>query len=385
MTTTEVRELDTAAAVLDYAREQRRMADRAEANLLEAAVAWAAMHSVDSIEEAETLIEAAFGDSGMPLAGEGAPWVAEFAVTEFAAAIGLVHGCREAVRRPRPRAAAPAPAGLARGSRSGDLRPWLARRIAEKTLLLSPEAAAFVDRHVAPTAHRIGPVQLDRLVDEAIGTFMPDLAEERRLAAADGRYFTVESQQQHAYDGTVAVHGQLDLADAIALEDAIQTVAAQLKDLGSTESLDVRRSMALGELARRQLALDLSDGSVVEEGAPRPSRNHHPKPKRQIVLYVHISQDALSGAPGVARLERGNHLVTTGHVQDWCNVADQVTVKPVLDLPTRDPVEHRRVTAGPAPDLPADLATPPHTPPRSAGPAACPEPVRRTGTRTGAA
>ena len=91
---------------------------------------------------------------------------------------------------------------------AGDLRPWLARRIAEKTLLLSPEAASFVDRHVAPTAHRIGPVQLDRLVDEAIGTFMPDLAEERRLAKADGRYFTVESQQQHAYDGTVAVHGR---------------------------------------------------------------------------------------------------------------------------------------------------------------------------------
>ena len=51
------------------------------------------MRSVDSIEEAETLIEAAFGDSGMPLAGwKVRRWVAEFAVTEFAAAIGPVHG-----------------------------------------------------------------------------------------------------------------------------------------------------------------------------------------------------------------------------------------------------------------------------------------------------
>ena len=134
MTTTEICELDTATAVLDYAREQRRIADRAEANLLEAAVAWAAMHSVDSIEEAETLIEAAFGDSGMPLAGAGAPLVAEFAVTEFAAAIGLStdagkryvgHALELRYRLPRVWARVQA----------GDLRPWLARRIAEKTLL----------------------------------------------------------------------------------------------------------------------------------------------------------------------------------------------------------------------------------------------------------
>ncbi len=103
---------------------------------------------------------------------------------------------------------------------TGDLRPYLARRVADQTLLLSPEAAAFVDRHVAQVAHKIGPVQLERLVDEAIATHMPELAEERRLAKADGRYFTVE-QQQVSYDGTSAVHGELDLADALDLEQAI--------------------------------------------------------------------------------------------------------------------------------------------------------------------
>ena len=50
---------------------------------------------------------------------------------------------------------------------------------------------------------------------------MPDLAEERRLAKADGRYFTVE-QQQNSYAGTRAVHGELDLADALDLEQAVQ-------------------------------------------------------------------------------------------------------------------------------------------------------------------
>ncbi len=107
-------------------------------------------------------------------------------------------------------------------------------------------------------AHKIGPVQLERLVDEAIATLMPELAEERRLAKADGRYFTVE-QQQISYDGTAAVHGELDLADALDLEHAIAGLAAQLKDLGSEDSLNVRRAAAVGELARSASStLDLS-------------------------------------------------------------------------------------------------------------------------------
>ena len=47
------------------------------------------MHSVDSIEDAATICEGRYGDTGMPVAGEGAPLVAEFAITEFAAAIGV--------------------------------------------------------------------------------------------------------------------------------------------------------------------------------------------------------------------------------------------------------------------------------------------------------
>ena len=56
--------------------------------MLQAAVSWAAMHSVDSIEDAATISDR-YGDTGMPVAGEGAPLVAEFAITEFAAAIGV--------------------------------------------------------------------------------------------------------------------------------------------------------------------------------------------------------------------------------------------------------------------------------------------------------
>ena len=89
--------------------------------------------------------------------------------------------------------------------------------------------------------------------------------------------------------------------------------------------------MAVGELARRELSLEFS---VVEEGAPRPSRNH----PRKIVLYVHLSQDVLT-----ARLEHGNHLITPGQLRDLCGAASQVVVKPVLDPTAHDPVDTRVV------------------------------------------
>ena len=162
---------------------------------------WAAMHSVDSIEDAATICESRYGDTGMPVAGEGAPLVAEFAITEFAAAIGVSTDAGKPVRRPRPRAAPTGSRGCGAGwSRVTSGRGWPGGSPTRPSSS-HPEAAAFVDRHVAHVAHKIGPVQLERLVDEAIATFMPDLAEERRLAKADGRYFTVE-QQQISYAGT---------------------------------------------------------------------------------------------------------------------------------------------------------------------------------------
>ena len=87
MTRSPADDLDTAAAVLEFARAKTVDADRAEAEKLQAAVAWAAMHSVDSLEEAATVWD--HGETGLPVAGPGAPLVGEFSVTEFAAAIGL--------------------------------------------------------------------------------------------------------------------------------------------------------------------------------------------------------------------------------------------------------------------------------------------------------
>ena len=52
-------------------------------------MAWAITHPAESIEEAETIHLRSFGDTAIPVAGPGAPLVAEFSIAEYAAAIGL--------------------------------------------------------------------------------------------------------------------------------------------------------------------------------------------------------------------------------------------------------------------------------------------------------
>jgi hypothetical protein len=135
-----------------------------------------------------------------------------------------------------------------------------------------------------------------------------------------------------SFTGTMRVEAELDIADAIDFDTAVAAGAERRADLGSTEPLDVRRAQAVGELARRQLALDL-DGSEDQPRAKKP---------RQAVLHLHLSEAAVRGygtcadQPGedrIAELERGNALVTVDHVRAWCaNPDTQVVIKPVIDL-----------------------------------------------------
>jgi hypothetical protein len=239
--------------------------------VLAQAVQWAHLHTVDDLDGASTVLSERGEDTGITIAGEGAPWVSEFAVVEFATALGLSDYAGRALVGHALELVHRLPRLWARVS-AGDLPAWRARRIAETTMVLSPEAAAYVDAQVAPFAHKIGRAATERLVEEAIARFMPDYATERRERAADARRFDVDHQQV-SFQGTSTVHGELDLADALDLDAAVAAAAEQLQALGS-ESLDVRRAKGIGEIARTQLTLDLTRVPEADEGtAPgRPGR-----------------------------------------------------------------------------------------------------------------
>ena len=214
-------ELDTATAVLAAVRESHgRPRTAEEARILALAVDWAAMHSVDSLDDAACDW---YGNQPVPVSGEGAPLVAEFCIAEFATAVGLSAEAGKAyvgeaveLRHRLPKTWARVLAGDLR-SRG---RPGGSRR---RTIALSREAAAFVDAATAPFAHKTRPAELERTIATAIATFMPQEAEARRQAAADGRRFEIDTRGHHlnGLHGTADVYGTLDLADALDLEAAV--------------------------------------------------------------------------------------------------------------------------------------------------------------------
>ncbi|MFD1251234.1 DUF222 domain-containing protein, partial [Nocardioides ginsengisoli] len=210
-------------------------------------VTWAEANIVEGVEGAATVREG-FIDTGLPLAGDGAPLVSEFALMELVAVlgrspdggrayVGRIVGC--AWRLPHVWAAVMA----------GRLAPWRAARMADMVGPLSADAAAVVDRNLF-NASGVGWAQLDRLIAEAILRFDPERAEAERAAAADQRYVDID---QPNTNGQASISGLLDAADAHDLDDAIARRATLLGSLGSEASLDVRRSQALGEIARADL------------------------------------------------------------------------------------------------------------------------------------
>ena len=320
MTTIRERELETSAEVLERARELRAVADRAEADLLALAAQWASMHSAESVP---LLDDDVWGERPLSLAGPGAPEVAEFCVAEFALSVGMSTDAGRrylgaavelAYRLPRVWALVAA----------GKLPAWRARRVAQATTCLPLEGADFVDRHVAPVAHKVGVPTLDRLVEEARVRFDPEEAEARALDAAEARGVRI-GLEQVGFEGVVDVHAVLDLPDAVDLERAIQAAAARLAELGSTDSLDVRRASALGLLARGQLTLD------------------QPDPGRRISLHVHASADPSSP---LVRVEETRGFVLIDRLAEWCTQpATQLDVRPVFDL-----ADHVHVEAYEVPD-----------------------------------
>jgi len=345
-----------AATVLAVARRARRDANAAEAQVLASAVEWARLHQVDDLDLAATVLVEQGKDTGIPIAGEGAPLVSQFAVAEFASALGVSAGAGRNLVGQALELVHRLPKTWAK-VQDGSLAPWRARRIADETLCLSMEAASFVDRMVASFAHRTGPAQVQRLVDDAIARFMPEFAAERRDRAAEQRYFSID-HDQFSFAGTSRIHGELDLADALDLEDAVRAGAEQLKALGNEDSLDVRRAAAVGMLARGEQALELEPGSPAggvvstdrsqarcsttdqkdgfEARSARTSTTGE-KPGRPVVLFVHLSEDVItSGDPDApVRVENGSgHLLTAGQIAAWCGRPDtaNITVKSVIDL-----------------------------------------------------
>jgi hypothetical protein len=328
------------ANLLATIRSAREDENRAAAHQLTHAAQWADLHPPESVHSA-----ASFTVPGSqheePIAGEGAPLVAEFCVAELGTTLGITttaakkligHALELRHRLPR----------LWEQVHSGRVPAWRARAVADTTIHSSPaltaEAAGFVDAQVAAVAGRIGQAQLDRLVAETIkryglATADPSADPEDGWQHVDPRHVTVDKDDVH-YAGTLHLEADLDLADALDLDRAVAHHAATQKALGSDLSLDARRAKALGDLARTQTALDLAfqEGDADADAADQPNL----PAAREVVVHAHfdasMSGDATVFGP-TGRMENGQRLVLLDQIRSWCaDSRTKVTIKPVIDL-----------------------------------------------------
>ncbi len=295
---------------LQVVADAKSAAAAAEVVALQAVVAWATEYRVDN----SVVDDTTFGAGGVILGGVGCPLVDEFAAYDLAAVLGMSSdgGCTYVAKtlelRYRLRRIWEQVVAL-------KVPVWKAFVVCERTLTLSFEAARYVDQMLAPTLRSCSFAQIERTVAQAIDLYDPEEAERRRLKAADDRDFQVHLGQHNApTDGTVEVTGTLSTEDALDLEAAVKLGAKALGDLGCEESLGARRSMAVGEMARTQLTLDLDTGDTGGRG---------------VVIYAHIDADS----PHVSIDNIGGGDVLIEQLKDWCQTAGTtVTIKPVIDL-----------------------------------------------------
>ena len=388
MSTTAPAPTTSTSGVLERAVAAMAAKRRVEVEVLDAALAWAAAHEVTDPDDAagwrsETIhapgsAAALFGERALPIAGEGTPLVAEFAVMELAAVLEQSHEATLALlgdvldlahRLPRLW-------DLVR-----DLRVpvRLAREAAWVSRDLDVVAVAHADRLLAWQPRRLNPHRIRVLIHEARLYADPDRAIADHDTALAAR--RVEVHHDEGAPGTSAVFMTLDTADAVAFDHTVTTMASTMRVLGHPGDLGVRRAHAVGLLADPQQALDLLAATdladpdravdpdhdpavcVAEEAAyatPSPFRG----PTRpdtgagtatvdrggEVVLVVHVTDTDLlhdlnvdpasstsMDTRGVARTELGPVLM--GRLRTWLLTAAKVTVKPVVDVTTMKAVD----------------------------------------------
>ncbi|MFT4263682.1 MAG: DUF222 domain-containing protein [Nocardioides sp.] len=290
---------------LDMAASAKHMANVAEISALLHTLDWAADNA------APTVGLAAAGDliHPVPLSGEGTPLVREDALPELAAALGMSDsqvrlwvGDALELKHRLPR--------LMARLFDEQLPLWKARAVAQASRHLTLEGAAWLDKELQGRFERVGPTALKRFIAHAIDRFDPDEAVRRAETAAESRKVDVYPQD----DGLTDVVASIDNADAKDLEAAVRQAAGELREQGSEASLDVRRSQALGVIARHYL--------TGGESADRSTA------ARIVNLYVHLQDgEQVATAEGVTGLR------SISQVKEWCTASNtKVIVRPVLDL-----------------------------------------------------
>ncbi|MFA6300387.1 MAG: HNH endonuclease signature motif containing protein, partial [Nocardioides sp.] len=309
----------------------RAAADAAEVDLLRLALAWAHAHPAVPGDQSWHAPAASGCDDGSPadtddvevLEWFGIPEISWDAPAAFAAANTMTTTAGKAFLRDALILCHRLPRVFSRVV-NNQVPVWRARRIAQAVIGKPADVATYVDIELAKTAHTVGATTVDRTLDQAMTFLYPEQREAEQLEALDQRYARLDERSlNHTGIGEMTLRAEwADLKD---FDHALSLVAAALKRDGNTESLDVRRAMAVGILADPAQALALINATEA------------PAPTKEVVAYVHLSEDAVRGLDPLARDDKGRTWLEQT-IRAWCSRTDRhITVRPVIDLNTPHP------------------------------------------------
>ncbi|MDI6908926.1 HNH endonuclease signature motif containing protein [Nocardioides sp.] len=289
--------------VLGAARAVRADLTALEARRFEIAAQWAELHPGEEVDQSVP-----WEERELEIAGEGAPTVAEFCIAELAATLGMSTDAGRNLVGDAVETQHRLPRLWARVM-ALEVPVWRARRVAQLTASLSVEAAAYVDRHLAAVIDKCSYAQIERTVEAARTSFDPEAELARTVEDHLEVRITHAKPALGETPGTACVDAILTTADALDLETAVADIAHRLLASHPDASLDTRRALALGILARGE---------------------HPGGSSREVVIYTHHRP---AEGPGIIGVDNTRAWVTLDQLSEWCTTAGtKVTIKPVLDL-----------------------------------------------------
>jgi hypothetical protein len=335
------------------------------------------------------------------LGGDGTPTVGDFAPAELGCVLRISDGAADRLigdaldlrhRLPEIWAAALV----------GRVPAYQARRIATATRHLSVEQAGWVDAQLAPSLGAVSWGRLETLLQAKIIEADPVGAEQRAALAAQERFVRLGRASEH---GLKLIIARATAGDAIWFKATIDRIAEILALQGDSDSVEVRRSKAIGILAQPARALQLLcehqrdewDGATEPAAAAEAAETeHHAEPadvaepadlaepadiaeatdtaeadqnaeldvvadhqslrlepppfdpdraRPRAVVYVHLSSEALTDGSGVVRVEDVGPVLL-GRLRSVLGDRCMINLKPVIDLPAgHTPVDSYEIPA----------------------------------------
>jgi Domain of unknown function (DUF222) len=355
--------LEDRFSVLVAAEANLRSRRDADVELLQVALDWADLHPDGTlpppVDENEMRRRRLADQVAVRMGGDGTPLVMAHCPAELGAVLETTYtGARHLIadaldlrdRLPR----------LWTTVQDGRVAAWKARRVAAATRALTAKQVAEVDAMVHEVIATLGWARFESILEATIKQADPDGARTAEHQAARQRFVAVGRANDHHIRTLIARGASLDILSFLA---AVNRIADLLAVEGDPDPAEVRRSKAVGILARPAYALELlarhrsadpntdvdaepepdpeNDGHMSSlPGSPPPPAGHRCGCAPRVQLHVHLTDVALLSAdPNAVCRINGVGPVTAHTVRDWLGRSDiAVTVRPTV-LPDPPPVD----------------------------------------------